>query len=60
MQIRKPSETLRSEFVKFHLTTMGIEKIEAIVVLMNRKQIKIKSDLHGDMQRMGEITIPFQ
>jgi hypothetical protein len=27
---------------------------------MNRKQIKIKSDLHGDMQRVGEITTPFQ
>jgi hypothetical protein len=24
------------------------------------KQIKIKSDLHGDMQRVGEITTPFQ
>jgi hypothetical protein len=25
-----------------------------------KKQIKIKSDLHGDMQRVEEITTPFQ
>jgi hypothetical protein len=43
---------------KEHLTAEGIEKIKAIASDMNRKQVKIKSDLHGDMQRVEEITTP--
>ena len=43
---------------KIHLTSEGIQKIKSIADAMNRKQVKIKSDLHGDMQRGIEIIPP--
>jgi len=45
---------------KHHLTKDGINQIGLIASSMNRGQIKIKSELHGNMQRVGEITTPFQ
>ncbi len=43
---------------KLHLTYEGIEKIKFIAEAMNRKQVKIKSDLHGDMQRVLKVNTP--
>ncbi len=41
-----------------HLSPEGVEKIKSIAGDMNRKQIKIKSELHGDMQRVPKAGIP--
>jgi LAGLIDADG endonuclease len=60
IDFEKFKDVLELMHQKQHLTQGGIEKIRSISMSMNRKQIKIKSDLHGDMQRVGEITTPFQ
>ena len=41
-----------------HLTAEGIEKIKSIADVMNRKEVKIKSELHGDMQREANPASP--
>ena len=41
-----------------HLTAEGLEKIKTIADTMNRKKIKIKSELHGDMQRVENLSTP--
>ena len=43
---------------RLHLSEPGIHKIRLIRNSMNRKQVKIKSDLHGNMQRGKEIIPP--
>ena len=41
-----------------HLTAEGLEKIKTIADTLNRKKIKIKSELHGDMQRVENLSTP--
>ena len=43
---------------KQHLTLEGIDRIKSIADAMNRKQVKIKSELCGNTQRAEEITAP--
>ena len=43
---------------KKHLTAEGLQKIKEIADTMNRRQIKIKSELHGDMQRVEKLSTP--
>ena len=52
IEFEKFRDVLRMMQQKEHLTTAGIEKIKNIADAMNRKQAKIKSDLHGEMQRV--------
>ena len=58
IEFEKFRDVLRMMQQKEHLTTEGIEKIKNIADAMNRKQVKIKSDLHGDMQRVENASTP--